>query len=94
MPRASWNGFLRLSLVSCPVYLSPATIESRRIRLYQLNPDTGNRVKQQLVDAETGDVVDRQEIAKGYEHERGQYVTDEELKSLRSGALDAHVCRA
>jgi DNA end-binding protein Ku len=85
MPRASWNGFLRLSLVSCPVYLSPATTESKRIRLHQINPDTGNRVKQQLVDAETGDVVSRGDIAKGYEHERGQYVTieDEELKALQ-----------
>ena len=48
MPRASWNGFLRLSLVSCPVYLSPATSEAKRIRLNQLNAETGNRVAQQL----------------------------------------------
>ena len=88
MPRASWSGFLRLSLVSCPVYLSPATTESKRIRLHQLNPETGNRVKQQLVDAETGEVVERASIAKGYEYERGQYVTieDEELKRFRSKA--------
>jgi DNA end-binding protein Ku len=85
MPRASWNGFLRLSLVSCPVYLSPATTESKRIRLHQLNPETGNRVKQQLVDAETGEVVERANIAKGYEYQRGQHVTieDEELKALQ-----------
>jgi DNA end-binding protein Ku len=85
MPRASWNGFLRLSLVSCPVYLSPATTETKRIRFNQLNSETGNRVKQQLVDAETGEVVERDQIAKGYEHERGQYVTieDEELKALQ-----------
>jgi DNA end-binding protein Ku len=85
MPRASWNGFLRLSLVSCPVYLSPATTETKRVRFHQLNADTGNRVKQQLVDAETGDVVERDRIAKGYEHHRGQYITieDEELKALQ-----------
>ena len=85
MPRASWNGFLRLSLVSCPVYLSPATTEAKRVRFHQLNSETGNRVKQQLVDAETGEVVERDQIAKGYEHERGQYVTieDEELKALQ-----------
>jgi DNA end-binding protein Ku len=85
MPRASWTGFLRLSLVSCPVYLSPATSEAKRIRLNQLNAETGNRVKQQLVDAETGEVVERDQIAKGYEYDRGRYVTltDDELKELQ-----------
>jgi len=85
MPRASWNGFLKLSLVSCPVYLSPATTEAKRIRLNQLNSATGNRLKQQLVDSETGEVVERDQIAKGYEHERGRYVTveDDELKGLQ-----------
>ncbi|HVC54235.1 MAG TPA: Ku protein [Stellaceae bacterium] len=85
MPRASWTGFLRLSLVSCPVYLSPATSESRRIRLNQLNAETGNRLKQQLVDADTGEVVGRDQIVKGYEYDRGRYVTitDDELKELQ-----------
>jgi DNA end-binding protein Ku len=85
MPRASWNGFLRLSLVTCPVSLAPATTESKRIRFNQLNAETGNRLKQQLVDAETGEVVERDRIAKGYEYSRGQYVTveDEELKALQ-----------
>jgi DNA end-binding protein Ku len=85
MPRASWSGFLRLSLVSCPIYLSPATTEAKRIRLHQLNAATGNRVRQQLVDAETGEVVERDQIEKGYEFDRGRYVTvtDEELKSLQ-----------
>jgi Ku70/Ku80 beta-barrel domain len=83
MPRASWNGFLRLSLVTCPVYLAPATTESKRIRFNQLNAETGNRLRQQLVDAETGEVVERDRIAKGYEYSRGQYVTvdDDELKA-------------
>jgi DNA end-binding protein Ku len=85
MPRATWNGHLRLSLVSCPVYLSPATTETKRIRLNQINSETGNRVRQQLVDEETGDVVERSQVAKGYEHDRGQYVMidDEELKTLQ-----------
>jgi DNA end-binding protein Ku len=85
MPRATWNGFLRLSLVSCPIFLTPATSERANIRLHQLNPETGNRVRQQLVDAETGDVVDRADIVKGYEYERHQYVTipDDELKALK-----------
>ena len=85
MPRASWNGFLRLSLVTCPVYLVPATSEAKRVRFNQLNAETGNRVAQQLVDSKTGDPVDRDNIVKGYEYERGRYVTisDDELKDLQ-----------
>jgi DNA end-binding protein Ku len=85
MPRASWNGFLRLSLVSCPVSLVPATTEAKRIRFNQLNAKTGNRVQQQLIDSKTGEVVDRDDIVKGYEHDRGRYVTisDDELKALQ-----------
>jgi DNA end-binding protein Ku len=85
MPRATWNGFLRLSLVTCPVALTPATSEAKRIRLNQLNADTGNRVAQKLVDAKTGDELDRDQIVKGYEFDRGRYVTvaDDELKGLQ-----------
>jgi len=85
VPRATWNGFLRLSLVSCPVYLTPATTEAAHIRLHQLNPETGNRVRQMLVDSETGEPVDRAAVVKGYEYERHQYVVvpDEELQALR-----------
>src|SRR5262249_47259818 len=85
MPRASWNGFLRLSLVSCPVALVPATTEAKRVRFNQLNSKTGNRVQQQLIDSKTGDIVDRDEIVKGYEYDRGRYVTvtDDELKALQ-----------
>src|ERR1700746_710428 len=85
MPRASWNGFLRLSLVSCPVALVPATTEAKRVRFNQLNSETGNRVQQQLIDSQTGEVVDRDQIVKGYEYERGRYVTieDDELKALQ-----------
>ncbi|MGH7047107.1 MAG: Ku protein [Stellaceae bacterium] len=85
MPRASWTGFLRLSLVTCPVYLTPATTEAKRIRLNQLNAETGNRVSQRLVDSKTGAEVGRDQIAKGYEFDRGRYVTltDEELQNLQ-----------
>jgi len=85
MPRATWNGFLRLSLVSCPIYLTPATSEAKNIRLHQLNPETGNRVKQQLVDSETDEVVERADVVKGFEYERHQYVVvpDDELQALR-----------
>src|SRR5215467_3455804 len=85
MPRASWSGFLRLSLVSCPIALIPATTEAKRVRFNQLNSETGNRVQQQLIDSQTGEVVDRDQIVKGYEYQRGQYVTidDDELKALQ-----------
>jgi DNA end-binding protein Ku len=85
MPRASWSGFLRLSLVTCPVYLSPATTESKRIRLNQLNSKTGNRVSQRLVDSKTGEELSRDQIVKGFEFDRDRYVTitDEELKDLQ-----------
>jgi DNA end-binding protein Ku len=85
MPRASWSGFLRLSLVTCPVYLTPATTESKRIRLNQLNSKTGNRVAQRLVDSKTGEELSRDQIVKGFEFDRDRYVTvsDEELKDLQ-----------
>jgi DNA end-binding protein Ku len=85
MPRASWSGFLRLSLVSCPVSLVPATTEAKRVRFNQLNEKTGNRVQQQLIDSKTGEIVDRDQIVKGYEYDRGRYVTiaDDELKTLQ-----------
>jgi DNA end-binding protein Ku len=85
MPRATWNGFLRLSLVSCPIYLTPATSEAKNIRLHQLNPQTGNRVRQQLVDSETDEPVERADVVRGFEYERHQYVVipDEEIQALR-----------
>jgi DNA end-binding protein Ku len=85
MPRASWSGFLRLSLVTCPVYLTPATTESKRIRLNQLNSETGNRVSQRLVDAKTGEELSRDQIVKGFEFDRDRYVqvSDEELRDLQ-----------
>ncbi len=85
MPRASWTGFLRLSLVTCPVYLTPATTEAKRIRLNQLNSKTGNRLSQHLVNSKTGEEVGRDQIVKGYEYDRDRYVTlsDEELKDLQ-----------
>ena len=83
--RPSWSGHLRLSLVSCPIALSPATSESERIRFNQLNPATGNRIALRPVDAETGEPVERSEIVKGYQYEKGQYVTlsKEELDDLQ-----------
>src|SRR5690348_1193861 len=85
MPRASWNGFLRLSLVTCPVYLVPATSEAKRVHLHQLNAETGNRIAMQRTDSKTGEPVERDQIVKGYEYDRGRYVTlsDDELRDLQ-----------
>jgi DNA end-binding protein Ku len=55
--RANWKGYLRLSLVSCPIALYPATSESEKVRFNQLNKNTGNRIRYSKVDAETGDEV-------------------------------------
>jgi DNA end-binding protein Ku len=124
MPRASWKGFLRLSLVSCPVYLSPATTRAKPIRLHQVWVPRGRalepanieeedepqqqrgtaagqeqaeaepeeaeraapatRIALQPVDHDTGEYVERDQVVKGYEYERGQYVTftPAELKAL------------
>src|SRR5437868_4277787 len=125
MPRASWRGFLRLSLVSCPIYLSPATTRTKSVRLHQVwrpasvdegedglpdpgrGQDTGNtsgatmvardadedvadqssaatRITLRPHDPRTGEEIEKREIVKGYEYNRGQFVTftTEELKAL------------
>jgi DNA end-binding protein Ku len=56
-PRANWKGYLRLSLVSCPILLYPATSETEKVHFHQLNKETGNRIHLQKVDAETGKAV-------------------------------------
>ena len=125
MPRASWRGFLRLSLVSCPIYLSPATTRTKSVRLHQVwrpasvdegedglpdpgrGQDTGStsgatmvardadedvadqssaatRITLRPHDPRTGEEIEKREIVKGYEYNRGQFVTftTEELKAL------------
>ncbi|WP_028133507.1 Ku protein [Bradyrhizobium japonicum] len=83
-PRANWKGFLRLSLVTCPVALYPATSESEKISFNQLNRTTGHRIKYLKVDSDTGDEVPNEDIVKGYELEKGQYieVSKEELEEI------------
>jgi DNA end-binding protein Ku len=63
-PRAYWKGYLKLSLVSCPIALYPATSSSERVSFNRINKKTGNRLKQQQVDAETGEPVEKDEIEK------------------------------
>jgi DNA end-binding protein Ku len=82
-PRPYWKGYLKLSLVSCPIALYPATTEREKISFHQLNKSTGNRIKYRKVDAETGDEVDSAEIIKGYEVDKGEYI------ELEAEELDA-----
>jgi len=83
-PRASWKGYLKLSLVSCPVRLNPATSSSERIAFNQLHKDTHNRINMKPVDPELG-LVERSDLVKGYEYESKQYVIieDSDLESVR-----------
>jgi DNA end-binding protein Ku len=83
-PRPYWKGYLRLSLVSCPIALYPATSEREKISFNQLNRETGNRIRYRKVDAETGEEVASDQIIKGYEVAKGKYVeiTDEELEAI------------
>jgi DNA end-binding protein Ku len=77
-PRPTWKGYLKLSLVSCSVAMYTATSTSSRIRLNILNRETGNRIRNQAIDSETGDVVEAEDKVKGYEVEGGKYVLLEE----------------
>jgi DNA end-binding protein Ku len=83
-PRAYWKGYLKLSLVSCPVALFPASSEREKISFNQINKKTGNRIRYRKVDAETGDDVDSLDIIKGYEVGKGQYleIAPEELEAI------------
>ena len=83
-PRAYWKGYLKLSLVSCPVALFPASSEREKISFNQINKKTGNRIRYRKVDADTGDEVDSSEIIKGYEVGKGQYIEiePEELEAI------------
>jgi DNA end-binding protein Ku len=83
-PRAYWKGYLRLSLVSCPIALFPATSEREKVSFHQINRATGNRIRYRKVDAETGEEVPSDQIIKGYEVAKGEYVeiSDEELESI------------
>jgi Ku protein len=90
MARPFWRGQLRLALVTCPINLTPATTERDKIRFHKLNRGTGNRLRMQMIDSETQDVVDRDETVLGYEFEKGKYVTveSEELDKLKIESSD------
>src|SRR6185312_10386989 len=83
-PRANWKGFLRLSLVTCPVALYPATSDTEKVSFNQINKKTGHRIKYSKVDAETGEEVANEDIVKGYKVDTDTYieVTREELEDI------------
>ncbi|CAN5541139.1 Ku protein [soil metagenome] len=84
-PRAYWKGSLKLSLVSCPVVLYPASTSAEKTRFHMINTETGNRLKQQMVDSETGDVVEKEQKGRGYEISKGEYIPieKEELEAVQ-----------
>jgi DNA end-binding protein Ku len=83
-PRSNWKGYLKLSLVSASIAIYPAISSSEKVRFNTLNRATGNRLKRQMVDSVTGDVVENEEMIKGYAIAKDQYVTveDDELAEI------------
>ncbi len=83
-PRANWKGFLRLSLVTCPIALFPATSDSEKVSFNQINRKTGHRIKYLKVDADTGEEVGNEDIMKGYKVDTDSYIeiTKDELDNI------------
>ena len=83
-PRPYWKGYLKLSLVSCPIAVYSSTSAAERVAFRQINKQTGNRLRQQLVDDDTGDVVDAADKSRGYEVAKHSYmmVDDDELDAI------------
>jgi DNA end-binding protein Ku len=82
--RPFWKGYLKLSLVSCPIALYPGTSTTERVTFRQINKKTGNRLRQQLVDEDTGQPVEGENKGRGYEYAKNTYipVDDDELKAI------------
>jgi DNA end-binding protein Ku len=84
-PRPTWKGYLRLSLVSCPIRLYPATTRSERVSFHLINPKTKNRIEMRTHDAESGEEIPRDTLVRGYEFDKGRYVIvdDDEIDALK-----------
>ena len=84
-PRAYWKGSLKLSLVTCPIALYPASTQAERTHFHQINTKSGHRLRQQMVDEQTGRVVDKDHKGRGYELSKGNYVEidEEELDAVK-----------
>ncbi len=87
-PRPYWKGYLKLSLVSCPVALYPASTQAEKTHFHQINTRTGNRLRQQMVDEETGRVVEGERKGRGYELSKGRYVPIDE-KEFKAVELES-----
>lgn len=101
MPRAYWKGFLRLSLVTCPIEIFPATSQAEKTHFHMINTRTGHRLRQQMVDEKSGREVDKEHKGRGYEISKGRYVEidgDElkavEIESTRTVEIDGFVDKA
>jgi DNA end-binding protein Ku len=83
--RAYWKGYLKLSLVSCAISVNPATSSSERVSFRQINKQTGNRLRQQLVDDVTREPVESTDKGRGYEVDKGVFipVEDDEIEALQ-----------
>lgn len=97
-PRPFWKGYLKLTLVTCPVAMMPAVSEEEKVRFRTMNRTTGNPVTSRYVDSETGKVVEDDDQIRGYEHAEGKYVMLEEeeidavaLESTRTIDIDLFV---
>lgn len=82
--RAFWKGYLKLSLVTCPVAMTPATTDSEKVRFHTLNRKTGNRIVSEYIDSVTGEPVESEDEVKGYERGENDHVMleDEELDAV------------
>jgi DNA end-binding protein Ku len=83
-PRPYWKGYLKLSLVTCPIALYSATSSTEKVSFRQINKKTGNRLRQQLVDEDTGDKVEAADKGRGFEVDKGIYlaIDDEEIDAI------------
>ncbi len=83
-PRPTWRGYLKLALVSCPIAVYTAVSSTEKVRFNQINRQTGNRIRQKLVDEGSGEPVATEDKVRGYEVDKGVYVQveDEELDAI------------
>lgn len=89
-PRANWKGYLKLSLVSCPIALFPVASATERISFHLVNRATGHRLRQQYVDSVNGDLVEREERVRGYQIGKGEYITLEESEIAERALESTH----
>jgi DNA end-binding protein Ku len=97
-PRSFWKGYLKLSLVTCPVAMTPAVTENEKVRFHTLSRKTGNRVVSRYVDAVSGKPVEEDDEVKGYQRGENEYMLLEEdeleavgLESTRTIDIDMFV---